>query len=157
MPSPQLRVNVPKLTGKYSLRSVPRTQPYGPPWNAVMPGQYHDLVNGSLDDVLIKRPRSGYKRAEGRGFKLHSRTLAPIAASKSEYPPDNLVDELAQRLSGLSHSQDVITGATAETTRKTPLLKTLTSVDEPAERGSTALWTTASLERTIGVPSDEYS
>lgn len=156
MPSPQLQVNVPKLTGKYSLRPVPRTQPYGPPWNAVMPGQYHDLANGSLDDVLIKRPRRGYKRGEGRGFKSHSRTLAPIDASESEYLPDNLVDELAQRLSGLTHSQDSITGATAEIARRTPL-KALASVDEPAGRGSAALWTIAGLEQAVSVPSDEYS
>ncbi|KAG1839235.1 hypothetical protein DFJ58DRAFT_110415 [Suillus subalutaceus] len=103
IPSPQLQVNVPKLIGKHSLRSVPRTQPYGPPWNAVMPGQCHDLVNSSLDDVLIKRPGRRYKGAEGRqGFKSHSRTLAPLDASESEYPPDNLVDELAQRLSELT-------------------------------------------------------
>lgn len=158
MPSPQLQVNVPKLTGKYSLRSVPRTQPYGPPWNAVMPGQCHDLVNGSLDDILIKRPRRGYKGAEGhRGFKSHSHTLPPIDASESEYPPDSLVDELAQRLSGLTHSQDAIPGATAEVGQSKPPLKALTSVGEPAGHGSTALWTIASLEQVVTVPSDEYS
>ncbi|KAG1757845.1 hypothetical protein EDB19DRAFT_1901334 [Suillus lakei] len=157
MPSLQLQVDVPKLTGKYSLRSVPRTQPYGPPWNAVMPGQSQDLVNGSLDDVLIKRPRRGSKGAEGRrGLKSHSRTLAPIDASESEYLPDNLVDELEQRLSGLAHSQDTIPGATAEVAQRTPL-KALTSVGEPAGRESATLWTIAGLEQAVGVPSDEYS
>lgn len=156
MPSPQLQVNVPKSKSKYSLRPVPRTQPYGPPWNAVMPGQYHDLVNGSLDDVLIKRPRRGYKRGEGREINSHSRTLAPIDASESEYLPDNLADELAQRLSGLTHSQDVMTDATAKITRKTSL-KALASVDEPAGRGSAALWTIAGLEQAVGVSSDKYS
>jgi hypothetical protein len=121
-----------------------------------MPGQRHDLVNGSLDDVLIKKPRRGYKRGEGREFKSHSRTLAPIDASESEYLPDILVDELAQRLSGLTRSQDAITSATTEIAQKTPL-KALTSVDEPAGRGSTALWTIAGLEQAVGVSSDEYS
>lgn len=157
MPSPQLQVNVPKLTGKYSSRSVPRTQPYGPPWNAVMPGQGHDLVNGSLDDVLIKRPHREYKEAEGRrGFKLRSRTLTPIEASESEYPPDNLVDELGQLPSGSTHSQDAITGATAEVAQRTPL-RALTSTGEHAGRGSSALWTIAGLEQAVGVPSDEHN
>lgn len=156
IPSPQLQVNMPKLTGKYSLRSVPRTQPYGPPWNAVMPGQCHDLVNGSLDDVLIKRPRRGYKRAENQGFKSHSRTLAPIDASENEYPPDNPMNELAQRLSGLAHSQDAITGATAEVARRTSL-NALASVNEPAGRRSAALWTIVGLEQAVGVSSDELS
>lgn len=157
MPSPQLQVNVPKLIGKHSLRSVPRTQPYGPPWNAVMPGQCHDLMNGSLDDVLIKRPRRRYTGAEGRrGFKSHSRALAPIDASESEYSPGNLVDELTQRLSELTHSQDAIPGATAEVAQRTSL-KALTSVGEPAGRGSAALWTIVGLEQAVGVPSDEYS
>ncbi|KAG2045123.1 hypothetical protein BDR03DRAFT_937982 [Suillus americanus] len=157
MPSPQLQVNVPKLIGKHSLRSVPRTQPYGPPWNAVMPGQCHDLMNGSLDDVLIKRPRRRYTGAEGRrGFKSHSRALAPIDASESEYSPGNLVDELTQRLSELTHSQDAIPSATAEVAQRTSL-KALTSVGEPAGRGSAALWTIVGLEQAVGVPSDEYS
>lgn len=156
MPSPQLQVNVPKLKGKYSLRPVLRTQPYGPPWNAVMPGQYHDLVNGSLDDVLIKRPRHGYKRGEDREFKSRSRTLAPIDASESEYLPDNLADELAQHLSGLTHSQDGLTGAAVEIARKTSL-KALASADEPAGRGSAALWTIAGLEQAVEVSSDKYS
>lgn len=157
IPSPQLQVNVPKSIGKRSPRSVPRTQPYGPPWNAVMPGQCHDLVNSSLDDVLIKRPRRGSKGAEGRrGFKSHSRTLAPIDASESEYPPDNLVEELAQCLSELTHSQDVIPGVTAEVAPKIPL-KALTSVGEPAGRESAALWTIVGLEQAVNVPSDEYS
>lgn len=121
-----------------------------------MPGQYHDLVNGSLDDVLIKRPRRGYKRDEGREFKPHSRTLAPIEASENEYLPDNLADDLAQRLSGLSHSQDGIKGATAEIVRKTSL-KALASVDEPAGRGSAALWTISGLEQAVDVSSDKYS
>lgn len=121
-----------------------------------MPGQCHDLVNGSLDDVLIKRPRRGYTRGEDREFKSRSRTLAPIDASESEYLPDNLADELAQHLSGLTHSQDGLTGATAEIARKTSL-KALASVDEPAGRGSAALWTIAGLEQAVGVSSDKYS
>lgn len=118
-----------------------------------MPGQCHDLVNGSLDDVLIKRPRRGYKRGEDGEFKSRSRTLAPIDASESEYLPDNLADELAQHLSGLTHSQDGLTGATAEIAP----LKALASVDEPAGRGSAALWTIAGLEQAVGVSSDKYS
>lgn len=122
-----------------------------------MPGQCHDLVNGSLDDVLIKRPRRRYKGTEGRrGFKSHSRTLAPIDASESEYPPDNLVDELAQCFSELTHSQEAIPSATAEVAQRTPL-KALSSVGEPAGRGSTALWTIVDLEQAVDVPSDEYS
>ncbi|KAG2154565.1 hypothetical protein DEU56DRAFT_976348 [Suillus clintonianus] len=156
VPSPQLPVTVPKSTSKYSLRSVPRTQPYGPPWNAVMPGQAHDLVNGSLDDVLIKKPiRRRSQGTEGRrGFKSHSRTLAPIDASEGENLPDNLVDELGQRLSGLMNSEDAMSGATAEVVLRTP--PTLTSVGEPARRESATLWTIARLEQAVGVPS-EYS
>lgn len=119
MPSPQLQVSVPKLTGKYSSRSVPRTQPYGPPWNAVMPGQYHDMVNGSLDDVLIKGPNHEYKGVEGRReLRLHPRTFTPTDASEREYPPDNLVDELAQRLSRLTYSRDAIPDVTTEVARE---------------------------------------
>lgn len=122
-----------------------------------MPGQCHDLMNGSLDDVLIKRPRRRYTGAEGRrGFKSHSRALAPIDASESEYSPGNLVDELTQRLSELTHSQDAIPSATAEVAQRTSL-KALTSVGEPAGRGSAALWTIVGLEQAVGVPSDEYS
>lgn len=118
MPSPQLQVSVPKSTSKYSSRSVPRTQPYGPPWNAVMPGQYHDMVNGSLDD-LIKRPHHEYKEVEGRReSRPHPRILTPTDASESEYPPDNLVDQLAQRLSRLTYSRDAIPDATTEVARE---------------------------------------
>ncbi|KAG0702733.1 hypothetical protein DFH29DRAFT_920179, partial [Suillus ampliporus] len=155
-PSPQLQVDVPKLTGKWSSRSVPRTQPYGPPWNAVMPGLRHDLVNESLDDVLMKRPRG---RSEGnesrRGFKSPSRTLSPIEASEGESPPEILVGELDQRLLGLQHSQETVSGASAQVAQRTPQ-KALTSVGEPEGRESATLWTIAGLEQAVGMPSDEY-
>ncbi|KAG2160009.1 uncharacterized protein EDB93DRAFT_1244769 [Suillus bovinus] len=115
-------INSPSSFESLSPMPSPQLQPYGPPWNAVMPGQYHDLVNGSLDDVLIKGPRHGHKEAEDRrGFKLHSHTLTPIDSSESEYSPDKLVDELVQPPSELTHSQDAITGATAEVAQITPL------------------------------------
>ncbi|KAG1749745.1 uncharacterized protein EDB91DRAFT_1109448, partial [Suillus paluster] len=156
LPSPPLQMDVPKLTGKYSSRSVPRTQPYGPPWNAVMPGQHHDLVNGSLDDIIIERPRR--RRSNGtesrRGFKSPSSTLPPIDASEGEYTPENLVDELDQRVSALTHSQDAVPGASAEVAQQT-LRKSLTCVGEPVRRESAILWTIAGLEQAVGISSDE--
>lgn len=80
------QVDVPQLKGTFTPRSVPRTQPYGPPWNAVMPGHGHDLADGNQDDILIKgslRRRS--QGTEGHGeFKSLSRT-APIGDSEREH------------------------------------------------------------------------
>jgi len=63
-----------------------------------MPGHGHDLVDGALDDVLIKA--SLRRRSRGteshREFKSLSPTLAPIDASEGEY---SLEDPSANSLS----------------------------------------------------------
>lgn len=85
-----------------SMRSkVPRTEPYGPPYNFPMPGKYlrgtdaEEPCNTSTESDSV--PIVGKKSKQSR----KSKSKRAITALSRQYPQDDLLEALDQKLSAL--------------------------------------------------------
>ena len=91
-----------------SMRSkIPRTEPYGPPYNFPMPGKYlrstdvEEPCNTSTESDSV--PITGKKSKKSRKFK----SKRAITALSRQYPQDDLLEALDQKLSALQDMQAV--------------------------------------------------
>ena len=97
--------DVPVTRSNLMPSKVPRTEPYGPPYNFPMPGKYLRSTDAEepcnigteSDSVPIVKKKSKKSRK--------SKAKRAITAFSRQYPQDDLVDALDQKLSALQNAQ----------------------------------------------------